>query len=70
MEVESIKLGLIDRLMKIKDEAALHKVNELLTQAEMEFRTEESLEAIKNGDSISIESFRKENEEWRKMNTK
>ena len=39
-------------------------------KAELEFRAEESLKAIEKGEVISINRFRKENEEWRKRNIK
>lgn len=70
MEAETIKLGLIDRLMKMQNTVALQKVEKLMIQAEMESRAEESLEAISNGDVLSIEEFGNENKEWAKRHIK
>lgn len=68
MEAETLKLGIIDRLMKINDTSALKRMDELITQAELESRTDESLKAIDKGNILSIDAFRNENEEWRKKN--
>ena len=65
MKTETIKLGLIDRLMKTQKTSTLKRMDELLTQAEMESRAEESLEAIEKGDVLSMDEFRKKNRQWR-----
>ena len=65
MKTETIKLGLIDRLMKMQKASTLKRMDELLTQAEMESRAEESLEAIERGEVLSMDDFRKENKQWR-----
>jgi len=70
MEAETIKLGIIDRLMKIQNTSALKRVEELLTQAELESRAEDSLKAIKKGDVLSIDELGNENEQWRNQNIK
>lgn len=70
MEAETIKLGIIDRLMKMQNTSVLKRVEEFLTQAELESRAEESLKAIKKGDVLSIDGFRSENEQWRNQNIK
>lgn len=70
MKAETLKLGIIDRLMKIKNTSALKRMDELITQAELESRADESLKAIDKGDVLSIDAFRKENEAWRKKNIK
>jgi PleD family two-component response regulator len=70
MKAESLKLGIIDRLMKIHSTAALKRMDELISQAELESQANESLKAIDKGDVLSIEEFRKENEAWRKRNIK
>ena len=64
MKTETIKLGLIDRLMKMQKASTLKRMDELLTQAEMESRAEESLEAIERGEVLSMDEFRKENKQW------
>jgi hypothetical protein len=68
MKTETLKLGIIDRLMKIQDNSALKRMDDLITQAELESRTEESLKAIDKGDFLSVSTFRSENEAWRKQN--
>ena len=70
MKAETLKLGIIDRLMKIQNTSALIRMDELMTQAEIESRTNESLEAIGKGDILSIDAFRNENEAWRAKNIK
>lgn len=70
MTAESLKLGIIDRLMKIENTSALKRMDELITQAELELRSEESIKAIDKGDILTVDSFRSENEEWRKKNIK
>ena len=66
MKAETLKLRIIDRLMKIHNTSALKRMDELITQAELESRTEESLKAIDKGDILSIDAFRNENKAWRK----
>ena len=44
--------------------SALKKVEKSIIQAEMEARAKESLEAIKNGETLSIDEFKKENRQW------
>jgi len=70
MNTETLKLGIIDRLMKIQNPAALKRMDELITKAEFEARSDESLKAIDKGDFFSIDAFRQENEAWRKENMK
>ena len=71
MRTETIKLSLIDRLMKVKEASTLQRMEKLITQAEMESRAEESLKAIDNGDVLSMNEFSKENKEWlKKKHTK
>ena len=48
MRTETIKLGLIDRLMRVHEVSTLQRMEKLMTQAEMESRAEKSLEAIEN----------------------
>ena len=66
MKAEIIKLGLIERLLKVNDMAALQRIEELIIQAELEYRAEESLEAIRKGEILSLDEFRKENQQWAK----
>lgn len=66
MKTETLKLGLIERLMRVQKTSTLKRMDQLITQAEMEARTEESITAIKKGDVISIDDFRRENQQWAK----
>ena len=62
---------MIQRLMKIEKSSSLEKIEESILQAEMEARTEDSLEAIKRGDVMTLDEFRKSNQEWlAKLTTK
>lgn len=70
MKAETLKLEIIDRVMKIQNESALERMDELITQAELESQANESLKAIDKGNVLSIDSFRKENEAWRRGNFK
>jgi len=64
MTIEKRKLNMIQRLMKIEKSSSLEKIEESIIQAEMEARTEESLEAIKRGEVMTLDEFRKSNQEW------
>ena len=66
MRTETIKLGLIDRLMRVNEVSTLQRMEKLITQAEMESRAEKSLEAIEKGDVLSMDEFSKENRQWLK----
>ncbi len=66
MRTETIKLGLIDRLMKVKEVSTLQRLEKLIIQAEMESRAEESLKAIDEGEVLSIDEFSKKNKQWLK----
>ncbi|MCK5705932.1 MAG: hypothetical protein KAI29_32505 [Cyclobacteriaceae bacterium] len=66
MRTETIKLGLIDRLMRVHEVSTLQRMEKLITQAEMESQAEKSLEAIKKGDVLSMDEFSKENRQWLK----
>jgi hypothetical protein len=71
MTIEKRKLNMIQRLMKIEKSSSLEKIEESILQAEMEARTEDSLEAIKRGDVMTLDEFRKSNQEWlAKLTTK
>lgn len=62
---------MIQRLMKIEKSSSLEKIEELIIQAEMEARTKGSLEAIKRGEVMTLDEFRKSNQEWlAKLSTK
>ncbi len=66
MKTESLKLGLIERLMRVQETSTLKRIEKLITQVEIESRAEESLKAIEKGEALSIDEFRKENRQWLK----
>lgn len=66
MKAETLKLDLIERLMKLQKVSALERVEKSITQAEMETRAEESMKAIRNGDTLSLDEFKNENRRWAK----
>ena len=68
MKAESIKLGLIERLMRENNVSILERMNELITQAEMENAAKNSLEAINKGEVMSLDDFKKENQKWTMKN--
>ena len=66
MNEETIKLGLIDRLMKVHEVATLKRMEKLIIQAEMEARAEKSLQAIEKGEVVTLKQFGNENRKWLK----
>ncbi len=64
MKAESIKLGLIERLMRVQNTSTLQRMDQLITQAEMEARAEESLMSISKGEVLSLDEFKQENRKW------
>ncbi|CAD5253576.1 MULTISPECIES: hypothetical protein [unclassified Imperialibacter] len=68
MKAETLKLGLIERVMQVQKKSTLERMDQLITQAEMETRTQESLEAISKGDTLSLDEFSQKNKEWAKEN--
>jgi hypothetical protein len=66
MGIESQKLDIIERLMNVRKEAVITKYEQLLTEAQLFTRTDESVKAIENGQTITLENFSKGNKEWLK----
>lgn len=66
MTKEKRKLELIKGAIKIEKSSSIEKLDDLFVQAEMEARTEESLEAIRNGEVLTLDEFIKSNKEWLK----
>ena len=64
MELSDIKLKLIERLMRVGNQAVLEQLEELLIRAEMEARADESLKAIGKGNLVNLEEFTKSNQSW------
>jgi hypothetical protein len=58
MTIEKRKLELKKGTIEIE------KSDDFLVQAEMEARSEESLEAIRNNEVFTLDEFFKSNEEW------
>ena len=68
MKAEIVKLSFIERLMRVQKASTLKRKEQLITQAEMESRAEESIEAISKEEVIPLDEFEKENREWMKKN--
>lgn len=64
MGIAEKKLSLIERLMRVRRQGTLNQVEDILVQAEMDARTEESLEAIENNEVISFHQFQQNNQSW------
>ena len=62
------KLNLIERLMSIREQAVLNRYTALLEKAELQARTEESVNAIKNGEVVDLSTFESNSKEWLKQN--
>lgn len=70
MSIEIKKLGLIERLMQINEEEILLQYENLLKQAHLEYQAEKSLAAIKEGETLSLNTFQEQSEKWLKKNSK
>ena len=68
MSIEAKKLDLIERLMQVREEAVLKHYEDLLIQAELQARSEESLNAIEKGEVVSLDAFKNSNKEWIRKN--
>ena len=68
MGIEAIKLEIIEQLMKVRKEDVLKKYEQLLLEAQLITRSEESIQAIGKGQTVSVEEFSKGNKAW--MNSK
>ncbi|MBU3659639.1 MAG: hypothetical protein FGM14_07225 [Flavobacteriales bacterium] len=66
MNIETKKLNLIERIMRIKQVATIDKFETLITDLELQARTETSLSQIQNNEVRSYESFSNEVEQWLK----
>ncbi|SFT73392.1 hypothetical protein SAMN04489724_1906 [Algoriphagus locisalis] len=66
MVLETLKLELIERVMRMKDTSVLERLEELIEQAELESRTKESLQSIKRGETVSLKDFGNQNRRWLK----
>jgi hypothetical protein len=66
MNIETKKLNLIERIMRIKQVATIDKFESLITDLELQARTETSLRQIQNKEVRSYESFSNEVKQWLK----
>jgi len=66
MVLETLKLELIERVMKMKDPSALARLEELIGQAELEARKQESIQSIEKGETVSLKDFANQNKKWLK----
>lgn len=66
MNIETKKLNLIERIMRIKQVATIDKFESIITDLEIQSRTETSLHQIQNNEVRSYESFANEVEQWLK----
>jgi len=55
---------LAEQVLRIEREELLDRISELVVQAEMEARTEESLAELERGEFLTIEEFERSNREW------
>ncbi len=66
MTIEKKRAEVKKGVAKIEKSSSLEIVENPFIQAEMEARTKESLEAIRNGEVLTLDEFLKSNEEWLK----
>lgn len=68
MDIAQHKLSLIERLMQVRRQVTLKKIEYVLIRSEMEARAEGSIEAIEKGEVIDFNQFKKNNMAWLKKN--
>ncbi len=66
MTIEKKRAEVKKGAAKIEKSSSVEIVEDPFIQAEMEARTKESLEAIRNGEVLTLDEFLKSNEEWLK----
>lgn len=64
MELSEQKLSLIEKVMRVKTQETLSRIEDFLIQAEMEARANESLDAIKDNNVVSFDEFTQNNKDW------
>ncbi len=64
MLLDPRKKKLIERLMAIKEPDVLKSLEKVLEEADYIARQEESMEAIRKGDTLTIDEFSASNKEW------
>lgn len=55
---------LAEQVLRIEREELLDRISELVVQAEMEARTEESLAELERGEFLTVEELERSNREW------
>jgi hypothetical protein len=66
MTIEKKRPEVKKGVVKFEKSSSLEILEDPFIQAEMEARTKESLEAIRNGEVLTLDEFLKSNEEWLK----
>ena len=66
MNIETKKLNLIERIMRIKQVATIDKFESLIADLELQARTETSLLQIQNNEGRSYKSFSNDVKQWLK----
>ena len=66
MTIEKKRAEVKKGVAKIEKSSSLEILEDPFIQAEMEARTKESLQAIRNGEVLTLDEFFKSNEEWLK----
>ncbi len=66
MTIEKKRAEVKKGAARIEKSSSLEILEDPFIQAEMEARTKESLEAIRNGEVLTLDEFLKSNEEWLK----
>jgi hypothetical protein len=66
MTIEKKRAEVKKGAAKIEKSSSVEILEDPFIQAEMEARTKESLDAIRNGEVLTLDEFLKSNEEWLK----
>jgi len=66
MTIEKKRAKVKKGVAKIEKSSSLEILEDPFIQAEIEARTKESLQAIRNGEVLTLDEFLKSNEEWLK----
>jgi len=64
MSIETKKLNLIERFMKLREESAIQEMEVAITKIEMNNRADASIEDIKKGRVRSYDEFSTDVKEW------
>lgn len=64
MSLEAKKLHLIERFMKLKQERSILKLEEVITEIELNARTDASEQDIQEGNTRSYDEFSNDVKQW------